>query len=129
MSTGAFGPYDNFKKAAAEAAAAKPDGALICGDVARLEGMAGDYDNVKALSKPLMDAAPVAFVMGNHDNRKNFLAAFGAGQKGAQNVARQARGGAGDGRCAADCARLADSNERHAKGCSEGHSVPGSTGS
>jgi 3',5'-cyclic-AMP phosphodiesterase len=81
-----FRPYSNLKKVVPEVVAARPDGVLVCGDVARLEGKPGDYDNVKALLAPVTETVPAALLLGNHDDRKNFLAAFGAGQKGAQKV-------------------------------------------
>lgn len=81
-----FKPYDNLKKAVDAVASAKPEGTLICGDLARLQGLAGDYANLKALLQPLSAAMPVAMALGNHDDRKNFLAAFGDSQKGAQPV-------------------------------------------
>ena len=80
-----FRPFDNLKKVVPEVVAARPDGMLICGDVARLEGQPGDYENVKTLLAPAEKIAPVVFALGNHDDRENFLAAFGSGQ-GAQKV-------------------------------------------
>jgi 3',5'-cyclic AMP phosphodiesterase CpdA len=81
-----FRPTDNMKKALPGVLAAKPDGALICGDIARLKGLAEDYAAIKTLTEPLRAAMPLALVMGNHDQRANLLAAFGAEQKGAQSV-------------------------------------------
>jgi 3',5'-cyclic-AMP phosphodiesterase len=81
-----FRPYDNLKKAIPEVVSAKPDGMLICGDIARLEGKPGDYDNVRTLVAPVAEIAPVALVLGNHDDRKNLLAAFASTQKGVQKV-------------------------------------------
>jgi 3',5'-cyclic-AMP phosphodiesterase len=81
-----FRPYDNLKKVIPEVVAAKPDGMLVCGDVARLEGKPGDYDNVRTLVAPVAGIVPVAFVLGNHDDRKNLLAAFASTQKGVQKV-------------------------------------------
>jgi len=81
-----FKPFENMKKVVAEVAAAKPQGALICGDVARLKGLAGDYANVKTLIEPLTATMPVALVLGNHDDRQNCLAVFGESQKGTQPV-------------------------------------------
>ncbi len=81
-----FKPTDNLKKVAAEVAAAKPEGALICGDLARLQGLSGDYEHLKSLLAPLSGAIPMALALGNHDDRKNFLAAFGTSQPGAQTI-------------------------------------------
>lgn len=71
-----FRPFDNLKKTVAEAIDAKPAGAVITGDLARLEGFAGDYAVLKTLTDPLAQAAPVFMTMGNHDHRENFSNAF-----------------------------------------------------
>lgn len=81
-----FKPYDNLQKVIGEVAAAKAQGTLICGDVARLQGLPGDYVNVKKLLEPVSAAMPVALALGNHDDRKNLLAALGEMQKGVQPV-------------------------------------------
>lgn len=81
-----FRPHANLRRVVAEVAAAKPQGALICGDVARLQGLPADYEQVKALLEPLTASMPLAMALGNHDDRKNFLAVFDAAQKGAQPV-------------------------------------------
>jgi 3',5'-cyclic AMP phosphodiesterase CpdA len=80
-----FRPVENLKKVAPQVAAWKPEGAMVCGDLARLEGLPGDYAALKQLLAPVMNAAPVAMALGNHDHRDNFLAGFGA-QKGAQTL-------------------------------------------
>jgi 3',5'-cyclic AMP phosphodiesterase CpdA len=80
-----FKPYDNLKRVVPEVVAAKPEGALICGDLARLEGLPGDYQNLKTLLEPLTRQTPVECLLGNHDDRRNFLAAFGP-QPGAQAI-------------------------------------------
>ena len=79
-----FQPVANLKRIVPEIVAARPQGALICGDVARLEGHAADYQAVRSILKPVSDAMPVAMALGNHDDRQNFLTAFGAAQTGAQ---------------------------------------------
>lgn len=81
-----FRPVENLKKAVPMVLEAKPQGALICGDAARLRGTPGDYQALKALLEPLSSRMPVAIALGNHDDRKNFLEAFGAAQPGAQPV-------------------------------------------
>jgi len=80
-----FRPYENTMKVVAQLHQAKPDGALICGDLARLEGQLGDYENLKALLDPLATEVPIAYVLGNHDHRKNFLRVFPR-HEGAQQV-------------------------------------------
>jgi len=64
---------DNMKTVVAQVLEAKPQGALITGDLARLEGRVGDYEQLRAIVKPLRDALPVAFALGNHDDRRNFV--------------------------------------------------------
>ncbi|MBN1396238.1 MAG: metallophosphoesterase [Pirellulales bacterium] len=57
--------------------APRPAGMIVAGDVAIDYGEAGDYATLGALLKPLRAAGvPVHFALGNHDNRKRFLAAF-----------------------------------------------------
>lgn len=80
-----FKPRENLERVVPEVVAANPQGALICGDLARLEGLPGDYAALKSLLAPLTAKTPVAGLLGNHDNRKNFLAGFGA-QNGAQAI-------------------------------------------
>lgn len=81
-----FRPSDNLAKIIPQVVAANPESALICGDAARLKGEPGDYAVLKQLLSPLMEKAPVAIALGNHDDRKNFLAAFGPAPAGAQAV-------------------------------------------
>ncbi|MBI1791200.1 MAG: metallophosphoesterase [Acidobacteria bacterium] len=81
-----FRPAGNLKKIVPEVLASKPEGALICGDLARLEGLAPDYEALKSLLQPVLEKMPVAMALGNHDDRKNFLGAFGAQQQGVQPV-------------------------------------------
>ena len=80
-----FRPVENLKKVTPAIQAWKPDAALICGDLVRLLGLPEDYAALRTLLSPVTDSAPVAYTLGNHDNRKNFLAAFGK-QSGAQAV-------------------------------------------
>jgi 3',5'-cyclic AMP phosphodiesterase CpdA len=56
--------------------AARPDGVLVCGDVARLEGREEDYRELKALLAPVAAAAPVYVALGNHDDRTSFRRVF-----------------------------------------------------
>lgn len=81
-----FRPTDNLAKIIPQVLAANPESALICGDAARLTGEPGDYAVLKQLLAPLMARTPVAIALGNHDHRKNFLAAFGPSPAGAQAV-------------------------------------------
>lgn len=78
-----FKPHDNLVKIAPAVSAAQVEGTLICGDLARLKGLPGDYDALKGLLAPISQKMPVAMALGNHDDRKNFLSAFSpaAGQQ------------------------------------------------
>ncbi len=72
-----FKPYDNYKLVAAQIKEFAPQGMVITGDVARLEGKPGDYANVVKLSAELRSVVPVHYCLGNHDDRDNLLAAAG----------------------------------------------------
>ena len=69
-------PWENARVAAAQVAAARPDGVIVCGDVARLQGREGDYRELKALLSPVAAAAPLYFALGNHDDRASFGRVF-----------------------------------------------------
>jgi len=72
-----FQPYENLKRIVPAVQRAGTGGLLVCGDLARLEGLPEDYENLRKLLGPLLGGMPAAMVLGNHDDRKNFLAAFG----------------------------------------------------
>ena len=65
-------PWENLRTAAAQVAAARPDGVLVCGDVARLEGRVEDYRELAALLEPVAAVSPVYVALGNHDDRTHF---------------------------------------------------------
>jgi len=69
-------PWENLRVAAAQVAAVRPDGVVICGDAARLEGQLEDYRELRALLEPVAAVAPVYVALGNHDDRARFLEAF-----------------------------------------------------
>lgn len=72
-------PDANFAQAASEIAAIKPRpaGVIIAGDLVYLDGHAADYAVLADLVKPIRAAGiPMHFVLGNHDHRANFWAAF-----------------------------------------------------
>lgn len=71
-----FRPYENLARVVPEVERWAPDGAIVSGDLARTEGLAGDYRSLDGLLRPLAGKLPVSLVLGNHDDRKNFLAAF-----------------------------------------------------
>jgi 3',5'-cyclic-AMP phosphodiesterase len=71
-----FKPYDNMKRAMAQVAEAPVEGVLICGDLARTEGLEGDYRSLRTLLEPVSGKLPVAMALGNHDDRAKFREAF-----------------------------------------------------
>lgn len=71
-----FNPWENLSRIVPAIEATRPEAVIHCGDVARLEGKAEDYREVKGLLAPLAARVPVYLAMGNHDDRANFLAAF-----------------------------------------------------
>lgn len=71
-----FYPHQNLQRALWQMLYSIPDGVVIAGDLARLEGKAGDYTRLKGLLAPLADKTSVHMSLGNHDDRTNFLAAF-----------------------------------------------------
>jgi 3',5'-cyclic AMP phosphodiesterase CpdA len=71
-----FSPVENLQRVVPQVLAAQPQGVLLCGDAARLEGKAEDYQELRTLLGPLATAAPVYIALGNHDDRTNFLGAF-----------------------------------------------------
>lgn len=71
-----FYPYRNLREIAGQVAYNPPDGTIITGDLARLKGHAGAYENLKALLAPVTDQRPVYLGLGNHDDRDDFFRAF-----------------------------------------------------
>jgi 3',5'-cyclic AMP phosphodiesterase CpdA len=71
-----FYPYRNLRKVVGQISADLPEGLVITGDLARLEGLAGDYVNARKLLSPIVEHRPVCVGLGNHDNRANFLEVF-----------------------------------------------------
>lgn len=76
-----FRPAENLKKVVGEVARTRPETVLVNGDVARLEGLPGDYAAFKTAIEPLSKTAPLCMTLGNHDHRKNFTAAFSEGDQ------------------------------------------------
>ncbi len=81
-----FYPYQNLQKAVPQIAENMPEGLIITGDLARLEGLPGDYVNAHKLLLPITKERPVCVGLGNHDHRKNFLTAFADSTTGNQDV-------------------------------------------
>jgi 3',5'-cyclic-AMP phosphodiesterase len=71
-----FFPYQNLQKVVTQVNEFQPEGIIINGDVARLEGKTEDYQNVKSLLSPLSQKAPIHMGMGNHDDREPFYSIF-----------------------------------------------------
>ncbi len=69
-------PYENMKAAVKQVLDADPEGAIITGDLARLEGFPGNYAMLKSLTAPLVEKMPLGMALGNHDHRANFYNAF-----------------------------------------------------
>ncbi len=81
-----FYPYQNLAKVVPQITDDLPEGLIITGDLARLEGLPGDYENASKLLAPIVEARPVCVGLGNHDHRKNFLTAFAHANTGKQTV-------------------------------------------
>jgi 3',5'-cyclic-AMP phosphodiesterase len=73
-----FAPVDNLAKVVPQVVATPVDGALIGGDLARLQGLPEDYERLRELLAPIVDKVPTGLVLGNHDHRTNFRQAFPA---------------------------------------------------
>ena len=73
---GGFYPYKNLAQVIDHISSDLPDGVVICGDLARLDGRLGDYVSLKRLTTPLAEKRPTLMALGNHDNRDNFLKVF-----------------------------------------------------
>ncbi len=71
-----FYPYRNLEKVLPQVASGRPKGLVITGDLARLTGQAGDYENLKKLLAPVAEQRPIYLAMGNHDNHENFWRTF-----------------------------------------------------
>jgi len=72
---GGLYPYRNLQEAVGRISSVMPDGLVVTGDVARLTGNAGSYENFKKLLAPISQR-PIHLALGNHDHRNNFLRAF-----------------------------------------------------
>ncbi|MDF1858633.1 MAG: metallophosphoesterase [Verrucomicrobiales bacterium] len=69
----------NLKRVVAEVLAEKDSlsGIIVDGDVAYLDGQAGDYETLSDLLQPLTEAGlPIHFTLGNHDDRTVFFEAL-----------------------------------------------------
>jgi len=71
-----FSPIANLGKAVPQVLQANLQGALITGDLARVQGFKDDYQAVKGLLDPVAARVPLALTLGNHDDRTNFFAVY-----------------------------------------------------
>jgi 3',5'-cyclic AMP phosphodiesterase CpdA len=72
-----FFPAKNFGQVIKQVSVIKPEGMIINGDVARLEGELGDYTSIRQYLNALNENIPVFMTLGNHDDRDNFYNVFG----------------------------------------------------
>lgn len=70
-----FNPWENLKSIVPDVVAAAPEGVIVNGDAARLQGLPEDYTEFLALLEPVAQVAPIYIGLGNHDDRANLLAA------------------------------------------------------
>jgi predicted phosphodiesterase len=71
-----FAPLENLKQILPQVVESRPAGVIINGDAARLEGLTGDYEQLRDLLAPVAAEFPIYISLGNHDDRRNFRAAF-----------------------------------------------------
>jgi 3',5'-cyclic AMP phosphodiesterase CpdA len=71
-----FNPWVNLKQIVPDVVKARPEGVVINGDAARLDGQPKDYEELRALLEPIASEAPVYIGLGNHDDRANFHPVF-----------------------------------------------------
>jgi 3',5'-cyclic AMP phosphodiesterase CpdA len=68
-----FRPYEHFATVAQQFQQVPAQGCIITGDLARLQGLEGDYENLFELARPVADRFPLYLCLGNHDDRGNIL--------------------------------------------------------
>ena len=67
-----FLPTENLIRAVAQLMSTPVRAVLVNGDVARLKGLAADYEHFKQLVAPVTEKLPVLCSLGNHDDRQQF---------------------------------------------------------
>jgi Icc protein len=82
-----FKPWENLQKIVPQIADARPQAVFHNGDIARQEGLPGDYQEVRSLLEPVASFAPIYMGLGNHDERANFSKTFTSMQHLRANVA------------------------------------------
>jgi 3',5'-cyclic-AMP phosphodiesterase len=71
-----FNPWVNLQQIVPQVVESQPEGVIICGDAARLDGKRSDYEELRALLAPIADRTPVYIGLGNHDDRGPFFEVF-----------------------------------------------------
>lgn len=71
-----FKPVANLARVLPEVIGGRPQGVILNGDAARLEGKAEDYARLRGMLTPLTERAPIYIGLGNHDDRETFLKSF-----------------------------------------------------
>jgi 3',5'-cyclic AMP phosphodiesterase CpdA len=71
-----YNPHAHLKRGVGEVLAAKPDGMIVTGDLARLTGGLDDYQKLAGFLAPLAGKVPAFYGMGNHDDRDHFATVF-----------------------------------------------------
>jgi predicted MPP superfamily phosphohydrolase len=87
-----YNPHNHFCQVREEILqlADKPQGIIVTGDFAFLQGQPEDYKKLKMLVTPYLDAEiPVHVALGNHDNLNNLYGAFSEFQKEKPPVANE----------------------------------------
>ena len=74
---GGYRPARQLEQAVAEIGEFQPSGVLVNGDVAWLLGQTQDYERFLGIVEPLTEQAALVLAMGNHDERRNLIAALG----------------------------------------------------
>jgi Icc protein len=82
-----FRPWESLDRIIPEVAQERPAGVIINGDAARLEGLEGDYRELRGLLEPVAAITPIYIGLGNHDDRANFQKAFATPEPPRANLA------------------------------------------
>jgi Icc protein len=71
-----FCPYRNLREITSQLVSDLPQGVVVTGDLARLEGRPQAYANFKTLLAPVAQKRPIYLGLGNHDSREDFFDAY-----------------------------------------------------
>ena len=71
-----YNQHAHLQQAVRETLAAQPQGVILTGDLARVAGELGDYQQLDKFLAPLAAKLPLFFAVGNHDDRVNFEKIF-----------------------------------------------------